>query len=74
MNSKVTVKPGRYRHYKGRSYEFICLAYHTETEEPMVIYQALYGTRKVWARPYSLWIEEVEVNGTMVPRFRWIGD
>lgn len=64
--------PGRYRHYKGNEYRVITIARHTETEEPLVIYQALYGERGFWARPAAMFTESVVVNGTRVPRFTFI--
>ena len=64
-----TVKPGQYRHYKGNLYRVWGMATHSETLEPMVIYQALYGEMGVWVRPARMWSELVEVNGTQVPRF-----
>ena len=45
------LKPGRYRHFKGNEYRLIALARHSETLEPMVVYQALYGERGLWVRP-----------------------
>lgn len=74
LESELILKPGKYRHYKGRTYELICVAKHTETDEPLVIYRALYGDRKIWARPYSMWTEKVMVNGVETPRFTWIDD
>ncbi|SDL24989.1 Protein of unknown function [Modicisalibacter muralis] len=61
--------PGIYRHYKGQSYEVIGLAHHSETEEPLVIYRALYGDYGLWARPLDMFNEGVEVQGEPVPRF-----
>lgn len=52
-------KPGIYRHYKGKDYRFISLARHSETEEWMVVYQALYGDYGIWVRPASMWSETV---------------
>ena len=63
------IQPGRYRHFKGKEYEVLYLARHSETLEPMVVYRALYGERSVWVRPASMWNEWVEANGRMVRRF-----
>lgn len=68
------VKPGRYRHYKGNEYEVLHLARHSETEEPLVIYRALYGEGGIWARPASMWNEWIEKDGTRVRRFAYIGE
>lgn len=66
------IKPGRYRHYKGKEYELLFIAQHSETEETMVVYRALYGERKVWVRPASMWNEIVEVNGESRKRFEYL--
>jgi len=66
------LKPGRYRHYKGKDYEVIDVARHSETEEYMVIYRTLYGNFDLWVRPLDMFIEEVEFEGKQVPRFRFI--
>ena len=63
------VQLGRYRHYKGNEYEVIGFAKHSETEEKLVIYIALYGDNQMWARPYDMFVETVEVDGKQVPRF-----
>ena len=65
----VTVIPGRYRHYKGMEYQVIGCARHSETEEALVVYRALYGERGLWVRPYTLFTECVLVGGKSVPRF-----
>lgn len=61
--------PGRYRHYKGADYEVLHNARHSETEEWMVVYRALYGEMGIWVRPREMFLEMVEVDGRMVRRF-----
>ena len=68
------MKVGKYRHFKGKEYELMAIAKHSETLEEMVVYRALYGEREVWVRPKSMWQEEVEYNGERVKRFTYIGD
>jgi hypothetical protein len=63
------VKPGRYRHYKGNEYEVIGCARHSETEEELVVYRALYGDRGLWVRPQAMFMEQVLIGGKPVPRF-----
>jgi hypothetical protein len=60
---------GKYRHYKGNEYQIIAFAKHSETLEDTVVYQDLSDGEKVWVRPRKMFEEEVEVGGTMVPRF-----
>jgi hypothetical protein len=62
-------RPGLYRHYKGKEYQVLGLAHHTETMAPLVVYQALYGERGWWVRPHAMFCETVVVNGEVVPRF-----
>ena len=50
----------RYRHFKGNSYEVLAVARHSETNEAMVVYKALYGAGEVWVRPARMWFEEVK--------------
>lgn len=64
-----SIKPGRYRHYKGNEYEVLCLAKHSETEEVMVVYKALYGEGQVWVRPASMWNETVTKDEKEIRRF-----
>ncbi|MCH5297488.1 MAG: DUF1653 domain-containing protein [Ruminococcus sp.] len=63
------VQLGRYRHYKGNEYEVIGFAKHSETGEKLVIYLSLYEDNQMWARPYSMFIETVEIDGKQIPRF-----
>jgi len=69
-----TIKPGRYRHFKGKEYEFLYIATHSETREEMVVYRALYGERGVWVRPASMWNEVIERDGKTYRRFTYIGE
>lgn len=63
------VVPGRYRHYKGPEYEVLFEARHSETEEPVVVYRALYGERGLWVRPKPMFTGTVTVDGAPRPRF-----
>ncbi len=69
-----TVPKGLYEHYKGKRYEVLDVAVHTETNEPLVIYKALYKgdfpERTLWVRPLAMFKENVTVNGKVMPRFR----
>lgn len=69
-----TIKFGKYRHYKGKEYEVVGVARHSETLEELVIYRALYGNFDLWARPLAMFLEEVEVDGKKVPRFQYLDD
>lgn len=69
MSAAETLRPGRYRHFKGKEYELLFVATHSETLEPMVVYRALYGERGVWVRPAAMWSELVERDGYRGPRF-----
>ena len=52
--------PGLYQHYKGQHYQVLGMARHSETEEWLVVYQALYGERGFWLRPLSIWLKPVQ--------------
>ena len=66
------VKIGKYRHFKGNEYEVLCIAKHSETLEPLVVYKALYGDNAVWVRPLSMWNEKIERDGKILSRFTYI--
>jgi hypothetical protein len=65
---------GRYRHYKGRDYDVIGIATHSETGERLVVYRPLYGEGALWVRPYAMFTETVSLDGVPVPRFAFVGD
>lgn len=69
-----SIKPGRYRHFKGKKYEVLGVARHSETEEELVVYRALYGDFGLWVRPVSMWNETVERDGKTFRRFTYIGE
>lgn len=73
-NPAEQLLPGRYRHYKGKDYQVFGLVRHSETEEWLVYYRTLYGDYSHWVRPLAMFVEKVEVNGVLQPRFAHIGD
>ncbi len=68
------LKPGKYRHYKGKEYEVIGTARHSETLEELVVYKALYQGEgeNLWVRPLKMFIEEVEIEGKKMSRFEFL--
>lgn len=65
---------GRYRHYKGKDYEVIGVARHSETLEPMVVYRPLYNASGLWVRPHDMFFGTVEIDGQQVQRFAQLKD
>lgn len=70
--TEKTVPQGIYRHYKGKLYQVLHTAQHSETEEALVVYRCLYGEYDVWVRPLTMFTETVEVDGDQVARFELI--
>lgn len=66
----MAVKRGIYQHYKGQLYQVFHLATHSETREPLVVYQCLYGDYSMWVRPLAMFQEQVEIDGKILPRFK----
>lgn len=69
-----SIRPGRYRHFKGGEYRVLFTARHSETGEDMVVYQVLYGEMGFWVRPAEMWLERVERPDYAGPRFTYIGE
>ncbi|MCH4810701.1 DUF1653 domain-containing protein [Vreelandella neptunia] len=65
----TTPVPGIYRHYKGNLYEVMGIAQHSESEEHVVVYRALYGDYGLWVRPLEMFTENVTKEGHTQPRF-----
>lgn len=72
MEKLPELKPGIYRHFKGNEYELLCVARHSETLAPMVVYRALYGEGGIWVRPAHMWSEQVETPDGVRPRFAFL--
>ena len=66
----MTIPPlGIYRHYKGNLYQLLHIARHSETEEPLAVYRALYGDYGVWVRLLAMFTESVDTANGSVARF-----
>ncbi len=72
--AEKAVPPGRYRHFKGREYEVLGIACHSETEAPLVVYRKCYDDGGLWVRPAEMWNETVERDGKIMPRFTRISE
>ena len=73
----MEVKKGKYKHYKGKLYEVLGVARHSETLEELVVYQGMYdseefGKNPIWVRPKKMFLESVTIDGKEVPRFEFV--
>jgi hypothetical protein len=70
--NEETIKPGRYRHFKGGEYQVTGVARHSESDELLVVYTPLYGDRGLWVRPLAMFTERVIHEGLEQPRFAFV--
>ena len=68
----MSIAAGIYKHFKGNNYQVIGVAKHSEGEPDMVVYRPLYGNRELWVRPLAMFVETVEVDGCIKPRFQYL--
>jgi hypothetical protein len=70
------IKPGIYEHYKGKKYKVLDVVVHSETLEKLVLYEFMYENpvSQIWVRPLTMFEEDVEINGEVKPRFKFIKD
>lgn len=66
------MKMGIYKHYKGKFYQVLGVALHTETLEEVVVYQSLHEPFSLWARPRVMFEETVIFNEVTILRFQYI--
>jgi hypothetical protein len=66
----MSLNPGRYRHFKGKYYEVVGCAKHSETEEEFVVYRD--ESQHLWVRPLAMFVEQVLWHGQMLPRFAYV--
>ncbi|MBM5575191.1 DUF1653 domain-containing protein [Deefgea sp. CFH1-16] len=74
MTPRPELALGEYQHYKGNRYQVIDLAIHSETEEWLVVYRPLYGEGALWVRPYSMFVENMIIDGAPLARFSKVAD
>jgi hypothetical protein len=72
----MKIKLGKYKHFKGGMYKVIAVGKIEASHEDVVIYETLYNNPvgKVWVRPLTSFLEEVEINGKKFPRFELVTD
>ena len=75
----IDVKLGKYKHYKGKYYEVLGIAKHSETLEELVVYKALYdseefGKDALWVRPKKMFLETINIENRDIQRFEYVGE
>lgn len=75
FESAKTISPRYFRHFRNKQlYRFVTFATLEATEEEAVVYQAMYGEKRVWIRTRKNFFEEVRHEGKMVPRFQPVSE
>lgn len=72
MSKEIKVKRGIYEHYKKKYYEVLDVARHSETLEHLVVYRMLADDFSLWVRPIDMFVEQVDINGNKISRFKFI--
>jgi len=65
---------GTYEHYKGMVCKVLGVALHSETLEEMVVYQHMDEEKMIWVRPLLMFLENVEIEGVIKPRFKYVNN
>lgn len=68
----MKIQPGKYQHFKGQYYQVFDTVTHSETQETLVLYKPLYGEQALWVRPIKMFLEEVDHEGKVQPRFAFV--
>lgn len=63
------IKPGIYRHYKGKEYMVFGIGFHEETHEQFVVYRALYDEYMLYVRPLEIFSEYIKTESYIGPRY-----
>ena len=63
-----------WRHYKNKDYRIIAISCCTESLTWYVVYEALYenSISQIWHRPLDMFLETIEIDGIITPRFKHI--
>ena len=74
MSADQELRPGLYRHYKGKMYRVTGIARHSETLEELAVYECLYDNDlgRHWVRPKKMFLEKVQTAEGLVPRFAFV--
>lgn len=73
-NSQPLVLGGIYKHFKGNFYRLMNVAVHSETKEKYIVYQAMYDDFTIYIRPFDMFFEDVDRDGSVKPRFKYQED
>jgi hypothetical protein len=68
----AVLKPGIYQHYSGKQYEVLGVGRSSESLEELVIYRALYAPYDFWVRSLTMFLESIEIDGKIIPRFQLV--